>query len=101
MINTAVQGTVGILKSALKAGPQLKSVVYSSSTAAITHPVEPPYTFTEKDWNDWAIEEYEKQGQDLPGQLAYVASKAKAEKAFWAFRESEKPGFSMVSVNPG
>jgi nucleoside-diphosphate-sugar epimerase len=101
VINTAVHGTTSILKSALRAGPQLKSVVYISSIAAVAQPHDPPYTYTEHDWNTWAPEEADRLGKDTPGRIIYVASKAKAEMAFWKFKEDNKPKFAMTAVNPG
>jgi nucleoside-diphosphate-sugar epimerase len=101
VINTSVNGTISILRSALKAGSQLRSVVYISSIAAVTQPYDPPYTYTEKDWNTWAPAEAERQGQTLPGPITYVASKAKAELEFWRFKEENEPSFAMTAVNPG
>lgn len=34
------------------------------------------------------------------GQLAYVGSKKFAEKAAWDFIETEKPGFTLSTINP-
>lgn len=101
ILHTAVVGTTTILESAYEhAGPQLQSVIVMSSIAAITTGAEPPYTYTEKDWNNWAEKIVQAKGKDTPGSVIYVASKAAAEKAFWKFKEEKKPAWSMVSINP-
>jgi len=101
VINTAVHGTTSILASALEAGQQLKNVVYISSIAAIAQPHDAPYTYTEKDWQEWAPAEVKKLGDKSPGPVIYTASKALAERAFWKFRDEEKPSFTMTAINPG
>jgi hypothetical protein len=60
-----------------------------------------PYTYTEKDWSYWAPTEADRLGKDSPGRIIYVASKAKAEMAFWKFKEEHQPSFMMTAVNPG
>jgi nucleoside-diphosphate-sugar epimerase len=100
VIGTAVGGTSSILKSALRAGEQLKSIVYISSIAAIKSPKELPYTFTEKDWNTFSESEVARLGKDSPGPQIYLASKTAAERAFWKFRDENKPTFTMTAVNP-
>lgn len=100
VINTAVGGTVSILKSALKAEEQLKSVVIISSIAAIRGRHEAPYTYTEKDWNDFSESEVARLGKDAPGSQIYLASKTAAERAFWKFRDDNRPTFSQTAVNP-
>ncbi|KAF1973563.1 NAD(P)-binding protein [Bimuria novae-zelandiae CBS 107.79] len=100
VMKAAIQGTQTILNSALKAGPQLKSFVVLSSIAAVRNLTPPPYTFTEKDWNDFAEPMVMQNGKDTPGFMIYVASKAAAEKAFWAWRDEKKPSFAMSALNP-
>jgi nucleoside-diphosphate-sugar epimerase len=100
VIHTAVTGTTSILSSALKAGPQLKTVVLISSIAAVTSPKEPPYTYSEKDWNDFSEAEVQRLGKQTPGFQIYRASKAAGERAFWKFRDEHKPSFSMSAINP-
>jgi nucleoside-diphosphate-sugar epimerase len=95
-----VGGTVSVLKSALKAGEQLKGVVIISSIAAISGPQEVPYTYTEKDWNTFSEGEVARLGKDAPGPQIYLASKTAAERAFWKFREDNKPTFTQTAVNP-
>lgn len=61
---------------------------------------EPPPTFTEKDWNDYAEKTCEAKGTETPGAVIHSASKVAAERAFWQFRDEKKPGFTMTAVNP-
>ncbi|KAH7138109.1 hypothetical protein B0J11DRAFT_513605 [Dendryphion nanum] len=101
ILHAAVNGTKTILESALQfAGPQLKTVVIMSSIAAVLNGSPPPYKLSEKDWNNFAEGMVEAQGKETPGPIIYVASKAAAEKAFWAFRDEKKPSWSMTAVNP-
>ncbi|KAF2121839.1 putative NAD dependent epimerase/dehydratase [Lophiotrema nucula] len=100
VIHAAINGTKTILHSALKAGPQLKTVVVASSIAAIKNSNPPPYVFSEKDWNDVAEEVVKEKGKDTPGPLIYSASKTAAEKAFWEFQKEKNPPFTMTAINP-
>ncbi|KAJ4291166.1 hypothetical protein N0V90_010364 [Kalmusia sp. IMI 367209] len=100
IIHAAVNGTKSILNSALQAGPQLKTFVYLSSIAAVMSATPAPYTFTEKDWNDWAEAKVAELGKETPGPVIYSASKVAAEKAFWAFRGDQKPSFTQTALNP-
>lgn len=99
VIKAAVQGTTGILASALKE-PSIKSVVLMSSVAAISSQKTEPYRFTEKDWNLGVIPLLEQLGKNAPGPLIYVASKVLSEQAFWKFRDENKPHYTMTAINP-
>ena len=82
---------MGILQSAVKhAGPQLESVVLTSSVASIWDPSKNPQHFTEADWNNWAEAKAKELGDKTPTSVLYSASKAAAEKAFWKFRDDNK-----------
>jgi nucleoside-diphosphate-sugar epimerase len=101
ILHAAVNGTLTILNSALKsAGPQLKTVVVTSSIAAIKTTNPPPYVLTEKDWNEFALSEVARLGKETPGPIIYGASKTAAEKAFWKWRDDNKPSFTMTAINP-
>lgn len=39
-------------------------------------------------------------GDKTPGYVVYQASKTAAERAFWRFKEEEKPGFAMTTLCP-
>ncbi|QRW06157.1 3-beta hydroxysteroid dehydrogenase/isomerase family protein [Ceratobasidium sp. AG-Ba] len=84
LINPAVNGTLGVLKSIEKHAPQIRRVIYTSSTATIVDPSKPPGTiYTDDDWNTYSLEQVEKKGKDA-GNDMYRASKILAEKAAWA-----------------
>jgi len=99
VIHTAVQGTISILNSAIGL-PSIRSVVLISSIGAIFGAKNPPYTYTEADWNDVSEGLVAKLGKEAPGAQIYLASKTSAEKAFWKFKEEHKPLFSMTAINP-
>lgn len=55
----------------------------------------PGHIYSENDWNPTTLE------QALTnGTWGYRASKTFAEKAAWEFLDREKPGFSLVTLNP-
>ncbi|KAF7553224.1 hypothetical protein G7046_g7155 [Stylonectria norvegica] len=102
IIEAAVQGTVGILGSAIKE-TSIKSVVLMSSIAAIvsfTSTDTSPHVFTEEDWNLGSLDQIKEEGKNAGGALIYVASKTAGEQAFWKFRDEQKPTFTMTAVNP-
>ncbi|KAF8878449.1 hypothetical protein BD779DRAFT_1554703 [Infundibulicybe gibba] len=118
LIKPAVEGTIGILKSAAKAGGSVKRVVVTSSCAAVLHVSSEPRVFTEVDWNEQSVKEVEEQGSSAPNIAKYRASKTLAEKgtlpshssrleftavlAAWDFYNSKKPelGWDLVVINP-
>ncbi|KAF8873071.1 D-lactaldehyde dehydrogenase [Infundibulicybe gibba] len=92
VIEPAVKGTLGILKSAIKNGsPSLKRVVFTSSCAAVrnemTSRAEP---FTENNWNDASVQVVEEKGRDAASISKYRASKTLAEKAAWDLYNEHK-----------
>lgn len=100
VMKAALDGTKGILNSALKAGPQLKAFINLSSIVAVYTADQAPYTVTEKDWNNWAEPTVAEKGKDAPGFAIYSASKTAAERAFWKFKDENKPSFSQTALNP-
>lgn len=103
VINSSVQGTLGILQSAIKE-PGLKSFVYMSSIVTIRGqtPKYPERGYTEEDWNDQIEDTLAQAGDNATGHQIYIASKLKAERAFWEFRKehSDSIKFTMTAVNP-
>ncbi|KAH6616319.1 hypothetical protein C7974DRAFT_43021 [Boeremia exigua] len=98
LIDPAVIGTSGILKSIKKNAPSVKRVVITSSFAAIIQADKgfwPGHTYSEDDWNPITAEE----ATENP-MLGYRASKTFAEKAAWEFLEKEKPNFTIATINP-
>jgi len=90
VIRPAVEGTLRVLGAAADAG--VKRTVLTSSTAAVVYgPNKPkPTAYTEADWTD----------PEGPRTNPYILSKVKAERAAWAFLESDPSGMELAVVNP-
>ncbi|KAJ3519349.1 hypothetical protein NMY22_g13245 [Coprinellus aureogranulatus] len=63
-INPAVNGTLGVLRSALKHGQSVKRIVITSSCAAIVTNQPEPGVWGEEDWNDAALKQLEAEGRN-------------------------------------
>ncbi|KAH6903379.1 D-lactaldehyde dehydrogenase [Coprinopsis sp. MPI-PUGE-AT-0042] len=102
LIVPAVQGTVGVLKSALKNATTVKRIVITSSCAAIMNDTLEPSRFSEKDWNESSIKEVEQKGREADPASKYRASKTLAEKAAWAFYDEnrDKVEWDISVLNP-
>uniref|UniRef100_A0A7S2XDM2 NAD-dependent epimerase/dehydratase domain-containing protein n=1 Tax=Lotharella oceanica TaxID=641309 RepID=A0A7S2XDM2_9EUKA len=93
LIRPAVEGTLNVLRSAVKAG--VPNVVVTSSTAAIGPPqfnldkLPKDKTFSEEDWNVDSTLEHG----------AYRLSKRRAEEAAWNFAR-DHPGLRLSVINP-
>lgn len=91
----ALKGTEALLDAALEAGPQLESVVFTSSVAAV---VDGGKTLTQKvfDEDDFASTaflrtcEARESGERLAPETLYAGSKIAAEKAVWDFRNGKQ-----------
>lgn len=95
VVGQAVGGATGILQSAIQhAGPGLESFVLTSSVGAMLDPspTKDHYTFSEVDWNEWAIPKAKELGDAAPSALLYYASKVASERAVWEIRDSRKVG---------
>ena len=97
----AIEGTNNVLDSIKKAGT-VRRLIYTSSFAAIGHPAEPGYQFTEKDWasdnreNDptWSTENLNDKGE-----VGYAMAKVELEHL--VNRVAEEDGrFDAISVCP-
>jgi dihydroflavonol-4-reductase len=91
LVRPAVQGTLRVLRAAIKAGAQ--RFVQTSSMAAVVygHPPQRTAPFTAADWTR----------VDQPGVTAYTKSKTLAERAARELVERERPALHYSSVNPG
>ncbi|KAJ3485302.1 hypothetical protein NLI96_g5061 [Meripilus lineatus] len=102
LIQPAIKGTVGILKSAMRCGSSVKRIVITTSTAAVVRPTQEPLLFNEDDWNNDSIRQVEEEGVNAPGYIKYFASKTLAEKAAFEFynenRDSVK--WDLVTIAP-
>jgi nucleoside-diphosphate-sugar epimerase len=98
LLDPAVIGTTGVLKSIKKNAPSVKRVIITSSFAAIINRTKgnwPEHTYSEKDFNPITqAEALENAG------AGYGASKTFAEAAAWDFVEAEKPDFALTTMNP-
>jgi len=101
-VTPALRGSETLLKSALKAGPNLTSVVVTSSVVAIINPTEDlGHVYTEAEFAFFALEQAIKDksnGVKSTGGTLYAASKITADRAVWKFREDHKPAFSISSI---
>lgn len=98
LLDPAIIGTTGILKSIKKSAPTVKRVVITSSFASIIDPSKggrPDHTYSEADWNPVTMEEAVKDPS-----TGYRGSKTFAEKAAWDFVEKEKPNFTISTMCP-
>ncbi|KJX93760.1 NADPH-dependent methylglyoxal reductase GRE2 like protein [Zymoseptoria brevis] len=98
LLDPAVIGTEGILKSIKKNAPTVKRVVITSSFASIVNPSKgtwPGHVYSEDDWNPMTLEDALKDPA-----AGYRASKTFAERAAWDFVEKEKPNFTIATMCP-
>ncbi|CAD6443613.1 48775d96-b4dd-4517-ba77-da740819e717 [Sclerotinia trifoliorum] len=103
MVTPAVDGTNTLLISALKAGPQLKAVVVTSSVIAVTNPRTDYHVFTEADFASEYLAQAQldlKEGRQTHPGVLYGASKTAADQAVWKFLKETKPAFAISTINP-
>ncbi|KAM6493007.1 D-lactaldehyde dehydrogenase [Amanita muscaria] len=102
LIEPAVNGTVGILKSAVKNGPGVRRIIVLASISSIVRESNELVVLNEKDWNNGAIEQVERLGRSASGLNKYRAAKTLAEKATWTFyheRQSQL-NWDLVVIHP-
>ncbi|KAJ9209665.1 hypothetical protein DTO166G4_8735 [Paecilomyces variotii] len=95
LLEPAINGTMGILKSIQQHAPNISKVVITSSMAAVLRFAGHPEVYTEDCWNPVTWEEAIKDAT-----VGYPASKTFAERAAWDFVEKEKPNFTLSVINP-
>ncbi|KAJ5453712.1 uncharacterized protein N7458_004668 [Penicillium daleae] len=98
MREPAVNGTLGLLKAVKSFNSKVKRVVITSSFVAMqdfSKGHRPGYIYTEKDWNPVDLD----MAYKYPS-LGYVASKTLAERAAWDFVRTERPNFTLATINP-
>ncbi|KAI6044391.1 hypothetical protein EDC04DRAFT_2938172 [Pisolithus marmoratus] len=102
MVEPAVKGTIGILRSALQFGQNIKRIMYTSSGSAVLHEVNQPTIFTEEDWNFQAVNSLKEEGEDASVRIKYRASKTLAEQAAWSFVKEHQHEISwdLTALNP-
>lgn len=95
LIDPAIIGTTGILKSIKASAPTVKIVVITSSFAAMVNTANPPKVYDETCWNPVTVEQALESAN-----TAYRVGKTFAEKAAWDFVEKEKPNFQVATILP-
>lgn len=95
LIDPAILGTTGILKSIKRHAPTVKTVVITSSFSAVINAASHPKVYDESSWNPITMEQASEGAN-----IAYRVSKTFAEKAAWDFVAHEKPNFQIVTILP-
>ncbi|GME49773.1 ketoreductase [Neofusicoccum parvum] len=98
VLDPAIVGTVGLLKSAHAFAPTVTRVVVLSSFAAmidLSLGDRPAHTYSAADWNP--ISHAEALADAVAG---YRGSKTFAERAAWEYVERERPGFALTTLCP-
>ncbi|KIW90623.1 uncharacterized protein Z519_08406 [Cladophialophora bantiana CBS 173.52] len=95
LIDPAIIGTTGILKSIKASAPTVKIVVITSSFASMINTANPPKVYNETCWNPVTLEQAQESAN-----IAYRVGKTFAEKAAWEFVEKEKPNFQVATMLP-
>lgn len=98
-LNSAIEGTLNVLRQAIKAG--VSKVVLTSSWATTLDPnlfaTFAGVTFTEKDWGKTSKEEL--LNPELNALSVYCGTKILAEGAAWEFARAH-PELDLATVNP-
>ncbi|KAL0956628.1 hypothetical protein HGRIS_002763 [Hohenbuehelia grisea] len=92
MLETAVEGTLNIVRQAEAAG--IRKFVVTSSIASLGNPTEP--ALSAKSWNPITREIALKSNNAM---IVYLASKTLAERALWEFADSH-PHLDVATINP-
>jgi nucleoside-diphosphate-sugar epimerase len=101
LIDPAVNGALGILKSAQKFGPTVQRVVLTSSTMSINGgDATPPALLDETLWNESSPAHVKAEGKKSSPWATYAASKTLAEKAAWDYVKANKTNFDLVAILP-
>nr|VWO96160.1 Ketoreductase CTB6 (EC (Cercosporin toxin biosynthesis cluster protein 6) [Ganoderma boninense] len=102
VVKPAVEGTLGLLRSALAHGQDMKRIVITSSVRAVIR-ADAGRTYTEEDWADDAVAEVKEKGSAANGMSMYGASKVLAERAAWGFHAEHKDevGWDLVTIDLG
>jgi len=97
----AVKGAESIFNS-LKLSTTVKRVVFTSSFTALMGKHEPPYTYSENDWNDNASKLVKEMPDKLPGIMLYLAAKTDSERIAWDFYNKHKGEvtWDLVTLTP-
>ncbi|EJU00055.1 NADP-binding protein [Dacryopinax primogenitus] len=91
IVKPSIVMTENILNSTLKYGTDVRRLTITSSAVALLQPQEPGYTYTDKDWNEYAIQEMKEKGDKSAYHIPYFAAKTMAERAAWEFLRFRAP----------
>ncbi|ORX37440.1 hypothetical protein BD324DRAFT_651034 [Kockovaella imperatae] len=101
-VETAYKTTWAILEAAYET-PSVKSIVFTSSTAAIYNATYgQDMDLSLDDYNDTGYEKAFRLPDDAPEKFGFVysATKVKMEKTLWDFVKQHKPSFAVNTVLP-
>ncbi|KAI1088396.1 NAD(P)-binding protein [Rostrohypoxylon terebratum] len=93
LLDPAIKGTVGVLKSVKANAPSVKRIVITSSSAAMINPRQHAKVYNETVWAPWTLEDIHNP------KTAYETSKVLSEKAAWNFINTERPNFDLATIN--
>jgi nucleoside-diphosphate-sugar epimerase len=96
-LNSAIEGTLNVLRQAQKAGITKFSVVSSMLAVVDLGSASQGKNLTENDWNNVTRQEALDKGMN--NLFVYSASKALAEKAAWEFVKTH-PEVNLTTLNP-
>ncbi|KAL3443422.1 hypothetical protein BJX65DRAFT_311923 [Aspergillus insuetus] len=99
LLKPAVQGTVSVLESALKA-PSVKRVVVTASVASLMpmKPIADGSVLREENEIDFTIDKEALPTQ--PAMVQYHASKLASYKAVLDFQSAQSPHFDIITIHP-
>ncbi|KAH7112060.1 hypothetical protein EDB81DRAFT_829083 [Dactylonectria macrodidyma] len=99
LLDPSIIGTTSLLTAVCDHAPSVKTVILTSSFAAILNSYKPntipQHTYTESDWNPLTMDDAFQ--NTLNG---YRASKLFAERAAWDLMDTRKPTFSLTTICP-
>ncbi|KAH6972000.1 hypothetical protein EDB80DRAFT_834326 [Ilyonectria destructans] len=99
LLDPSIDGTTSLLTAVCDHAPSVKTVILTSSFAAILNSYKPntipQHTYTESDWNPLTMDDAFQ--NTLNG---YRASKLFAERAAWDLMDTRKPTFSLTTICP-
>ncbi|EJF64216.1 D-lactaldehyde dehydrogenase [Dichomitus squalens LYAD-421 SS1] len=104
LIIPAVNGTLGVLRSAAKVHSVQRVVYISSCAAVVNRTATEPRVYDENDWNQHDVDVCQREGRAAAQVSMYCASKTLAERSAWEFWKENKDkgviGWDLVSLCP-
>ncbi|KZV83587.1 NAD(P)-binding protein [Exidia glandulosa HHB12029] len=101
VIRPALDGTLGIMRSALAHGKHVKRIVFTGTGGTILQPnPDRSHMYSADEYNDHAIETVKREGKRTPFVVQYYAAKTMADRAVWEFVRDKRPQFDAVILLP-